>query len=313
VKNSLSLLLRISIAAALLIFLFLKTDTRVLVQVLARADFALMVAAFVLFVLLNVLVCWRWDILLKGQEIRVPFGRLLASYFSSLFFNLVLPSTIGGDAVRTLDISRHTNRHSSNILASVILDRVSGFFGLFTVLIFSLFFGFRTFGDRNILVATFFLLALVVFFSVAMFHNHFFRALVKHLPFHKLKEYLIRIHEATSGYSKRKQFLAAAWGLSLLTHVGLAFVFYISALALGIHLKVIYFLIFVPMVNAFASLPFSIGGLGLRDSACVYVFGKVGLVSAQALALSLANFGFMLGMGLIGGISYVASLYGRRV
>jgi uncharacterized protein (TIRG00374 family) len=313
VKNSLSIFFRISIAAALLIFLFLRTDTRVLAGVLKGADVFLMTEAFVLFLLLNVLVCWRWDVLLKGQDMQVPFGRLLATYFASLFFNLFFPSTIGGDTLRTLDISRYANRHSSKILASVVLDRVSGFFGLFTVLIFSLFFGFRIFGDPSILAATGILLAFVVLVSGAMFHNRFFHALVRFMPFVRFREYLIRMHDGTSGYARKKKFLAAAWGLSVLTHIGLAFVFYLAALALGIRLEMIYFLIFVPMVTAFASLPFSIGGLGLRDTACVVVFGKVGLVSAQALALSLANFGFMAGAGLVGGLAYVGALHYRRV
>lgn len=312
-KKISSFILRISIAVALLIFLLSRTDLHALGETFRQADPVLMAAAFGLLLLLNVFVCWRWDILLKGVDVRVPFGRLLASYFASLFFNLVFPSTIGGDAVRTVDISRYANRHSSDILATVVLDRVSGFFGLFTVLIFSLLFGFRIFGDPSILCAAFALLALVVFFVAAMFHSGFFGFLMRCLPFKRLRAYLDRIHAGTSSYTRKKRVLVMAWGISALTHIGLAFVFCLCALALDIKISLVYYLIFVPMVTAFASLPFSIGGLGLRDTACVFVFGKVGLSAAQSLVLSLSNFSFMLAIGLIGGCAYVAALHRRRI
>ncbi len=312
-KKLSSFILRISIAAALLVFLLLKTDLRSLGALLRQADPVFMSGALALFVLLNVIVGSRWAVLLGGIGLKVPFGRVQASYFASLFFNLVFPSTVGGDAVRTIDVARYAGHHSSAILATVILDRITGFFGLFTVLVFSLFFGFGMFREPSILVATFLLLALVVFFCALMFSRGFFAILIKLVPFQRVKEYLRKMQDVTRGYASRKRYLAAAWSLSVVTHVGLALVFYLAALAFGIRTSPIYFLIFVPMVTAFASLPVSIGGLGLRDSACVFVFGKVGLTSAQALALSFTNFAFMLAVGLLGGMCYVVALHRGRV
>ena len=89
--------------------------------------------------------------------------------------------------------------------------------------------------------------------------------------------------------------------------------YYFVAQALDVHLNLIYFLIFVPMITAFCVIPISIGGLGVRDTASIVLFGKVGLMAEKAFALSLSNFGFMLVLGLLGGISYVSTLYRRRL
>lgn len=269
--------------------------------------------AFFLLFFLNLLILLRWHILLKGLGINVRAGRLFLSYFSSLFFNLVLPSTIGGDAVRTLDIAHHTKVHSSGILATVVLDRVAGFIGLISVLIVALIFGYGVLNDASILYVALILFLAMLFLTGIMFSENFFHRVFSFLPFKKLKDYLYKIHEATFSYRQKKEILLWAWFLSVLAHVGLSFVYYVTALALGVHLKLVYFIIFVPVITAFSALPLSVGGLGLRDSASIFVFAKVGLMAEKAFALSLLNFGFMLVIGLLGGIGYVFSLHHRRI
>ncbi len=312
-KKFLSVILRISITAVLLIFLFSVTDIARLLGVVRDAHKGRLASAFALFFFLNLLVLLRWQCLLRVRGLRVGTVRLLYAYLSGLFFNLVLPSTIGGDAVRTLDIAGYTGEKSSTILGTVVMDRMFGFFGLFTVLIFSLLFGFRRFQDPSILAAAAALLVLVIFMSGIMFSRRVFRFCFGWMPFARVRDYLRRVHAVTREYRDKKGALAVAWSLSIAIHVGLAFVFLLTAAALGERVAVLYALMFVPMVTAFSSLPFSIGGLGLRDAATVFVFTKVGMSTEPAFAISLLSFGFMFLLGLLGGVSYVATLYRRRV
>ncbi|MDD5019310.1 MAG: lysylphosphatidylglycerol synthase transmembrane domain-containing protein [Candidatus Omnitrophica bacterium] len=305
--------LRISITFGLLVFLFIRSDVRRLWTVILEADASWLLGAFVLFFLLNVLVFVRWLILLRGRGIHVSPPRLFLSYLTGQFFNLIFPSTIGGDAVRTLDISRHTKKHSSDILASVILDRVSGFLGLVTVLIFSLLFGYNLFNDASIFLATGILLVLVVLFSAMMFSGRFFGLCVKCIPFAGVRGYFEKIHVQTKAYAGQRAVLWAAWMISCVAHAGLAFVYYLVARAFGLEYALIYFLIFVPMITAFSSIPVSVGGLGVRDTASVFVFAKIGIAKESAFAMSLVNFGFMLILGVLGGIGYVYLLYRRRL
>jgi uncharacterized membrane protein YbhN (UPF0104 family) len=94
---------------------------------------------------------------------------------------------------------------------------------------------------------------------------------------------------------------------------GLAFTYYLTARAFGLDYSLIYFLIFVPMITAFSSLPVSIGGLGVRDAASVFVFAKIGIAAEKAFAISLMNFGYTFLLGLLGAVGYVFILYRRRV
>jgi len=312
VKKATSAILRVSITAVLLIFLFSKTDILQLRELVRTAHKGMLAAAFGLFFLLNLLVLGRWQCLVRARGLRVGVFRLFCAYLSGLLFNLVLPSTVGGDAVRTLDIADHTGQHSSVLLGTVVMDRVGGFFGLFTVLLFSLGFGFRRFQDPRILTAAAVLCVGLALLLGIMFSRRFFRLCFGWLPFVRIKEYLRRVHAVTWGYRGKKGVLLTVWLISVAIHVGLAFVFLLTAAALGERMAVLHALMFVPMVTAFSSLPFSIGGLGLRDAATVFVFTKVGLATETAFAISLLTFGFMVLMGLMGGASYIGTLSRRR-
>ncbi len=312
-KKTASLFLRISITAGLLILLFFRTPVKKIVSIVLQVDFYWLLGAFLLFFFLNVLVFLRWFFLLRGRGIHIFPPRLFLSYLVSLFFNLIFPSTIGGDAVRTLDISRHTQRHSSGILASVVLDRVSGFLGLVTVLIFSLLFGYNVFNDASIFLVTGILLFFVIVFCGMMFSGRFFSLFASLIPFAGVRGYFGKLHEETKAYKGHRAVLWVSWIISCLTHVGLAFTYYLTARAFGLDYSLIYFLIFVPMITAFSSLPVSIGGLGVRDAASVFVFAKIGIAAEKAFAISLMNFGYTFLLGLLGAVGYVFILYRRRV
>lgn len=312
-KKTASMFLRISITLGLLIFLFFRSPVRKIVPVVLQADPYWLLGAFLAFFVLNILVFLRWLILLRGRGIHVFAPRLFLSYLVSLFFNLIFPSTIGGDTVRTLDISRHTRRHSSGILATVVLDRVSGFFGLVTVLVFSLLFGYNVFNDSSIFLATGIFLFLVFVFCGMMFSGRFFGLLAACIPSAGVRGYFEKIHAETKAYAGHRAVLWASWIISCITHVGLAFTYYLTARAFGLDYSPIYFLIFVSMITAFSSLPVSIGGLGVRDTASVFVFAKIGIAAEKAFAMSLVNFAFMFLLGLVGGIGYVFILYRRRI
>jgi uncharacterized protein (TIRG00374 family) len=312
-KKNLSYLLRISITALLLIFLFSKTDVKGLSDIVRHARVSYLASALLLFLFLNFLIVLRWQTLLRGLSLHVPLSRVFVSYLASQFFNLVLPSTIGGDTLRTLDIARYTQTPSSAVLATVVLDRVAGFFGLVVVLALALFFGASLLNDTAVLIATFVLLGIVFFMGGIAFSRRFFHTVFKYIPFKKVKEYFYQIHESTSSFKGRPRVLAQALFLAFFVQAGLPLMYYWAAYAVGAPTDLLTFFIFVPIITAFSVIPVSIGGLGVRDTACVALFAKVGIAAEKAFAISLVNFIFILFLGLCGGLTYVFALSRRRV
>ena len=71
----------------------------------------------------------KWRLLLLSDHIDIPLIKLVVSYLIAAFFNLFLPSNIGGDSYRIYDIMQKSGRGASTA-ASVLADRLSGFVAL---------------------------------------------------------------------------------------------------------------------------------------------------------------------------------------
>ena len=141
-KKILSLILRISISIILLVFLFKlnKIDLHELALDIKGADKFYLVIGFCIFIISYILGFLRWWMLLKPSGIKIPFKRLVVSYLGGNFFSIFLPSTIGGDIVRVADLSGYTKR-AKEVIATVFLDRLSGYVGLVMVIIPAFLFG----------------------------------------------------------------------------------------------------------------------------------------------------------------------------
>ena len=66
------------------------------------------------------------------------------------------------------------------------------------------------------------------------------------------------------------------------------------------------YFIYCPLINAFAALPITVGGLGLREGAFKFFFTDILHVpAAQAVALSLLCYGTNVVVSLLCGIFYM--------
>jgi uncharacterized protein (TIRG00374 family) len=121
-------LLKIVVSITLLVVIFASLEFDVFVAVVGRANPWLLLAALILILLGVVVRAYRWQILLNAIGVRVVLGELIAIYFIGFLFNNLLPSGLGGDAMRMIELNRHTER-GSDAVTSVIVDRYLGLTG----------------------------------------------------------------------------------------------------------------------------------------------------------------------------------------
>jgi uncharacterized membrane protein YbhN (UPF0104 family) len=81
----------------------------------------------------------------------------------------------------------------------------------------------------------------------------------------------------------------------------------LMARALGIQSESVYFFVFIPLIWLVTMLPISLNGLGLREGAFAFFFGQVGMISTEAVALSLLVYSCRLLAGLLGGVVFMQS------
>jgi len=256
----------------------------------------------------------RWSVLLKIVKRDLPFKRILISHCGGLFFNVFLPSTIGGDIARTVDLSLHT-KDSSAVFATVFLDRLCGFLALVIVSLTGFAYGYFCCLTRDLRLLTFIaiLAAIVALAFLVIFSKRIYSLLNKIIIFKTLRDYLAKFHDCCYSFRFQKAAMLKTILLSLCIQGFFAVVAYFIGMSLGIKLGIVYYLILIPIVNTVSFLPISLGGLGLRDNVAVVLFSAFGVASDKVAAMTLLIFAFLFSVGIMGGIVYGTSLYSRRL
>jgi len=270
-KKIISFLIRIVISIILLILLFKFQDIDIpsLLENVKHANKPLLTLAFSVSFLGYFLCFCRWKMLLNAIDIHPPFKKLIGSFSGGIFFSIFLPSTIGGDVVRSLDLSAHTQK-PREVIATVFLDRLSGYMGVVIVVLFSLFFGWRLVCDsRAVLLSIAIITSVLILILLVLFNGFLFSQINKLLSSPRagrIQESLKSLHQELHYFKDHKKVLIKNLVFSLLVQIVSPLATYVAALALGINVNFIYFFIFYPIIAAITLLPIAIGGLGLRES-----------------------------------------------
>lgn len=321
-----SIFFRISVSIILLAFLFKQIDKRVLLATIKNVDKSLLFLAFFIFFINYILCLFRWEMLLKTAKIYLPFKRVIISFAGGTFFSLFLPSTIGGDFVRSLDLAIHTKR-PREVVATVFLDRLSGYIGLVIVALLAVFFGSRLMQDKNVFISVAIITTILIVVLLILFNKFLYSKINQLLHssgrspaqgkglsvLDNIRESLKNLHQEIHIFRHQKKVILQNLVLSLFIQAINPITFYVIALSLGIKMNIIYFFVYLPIIGAITLLPISIGGLGLRDATTIFFFAKAGLAKDLAFAMSLLSFFFILIYGILGGLIYVFTVHHRRI
>jgi hypothetical protein len=251
---------------------------------------------------------YRWQILIRAQGDEVPLGFLVKSYLVGNFFNLFLPTRFGGDVVRIWDGSRY----SHSLLKSSAIVIVERFTGVIVLLTFAFVVSLsRLEVAQNLpiiwvsLVIGFLGLAAIYLFFTPL-ASRFLEKIPEKGIWKKLKSQTQEFRRVVLVYKDKKRafFLALFWALLLQVNVILHYFLAGKAYHLGVPL--LDYFIFIPIILLILTMPVTISGLGLREELFILIFATYGIAEHVAFSFSIiADFGFTLVIGLIGGILFI--------
>ncbi|MDD5281970.1 MAG: lysylphosphatidylglycerol synthase transmembrane domain-containing protein [Candidatus Omnitrophica bacterium] len=316
-KKVLSVLLRIVISAVLLfvLFKFNKIDFSALMNDIKDANRIFLAVGFIFIPLVNILGFLRWKMLLKSAGIIIPLKKLISAFCGGIFFSIFLPSTIGGDLVKAVDLVSHTQK-AKQVIATVFLDRLSGYIGLVLVVLPAIMLGGPLIEDKIVYFSVAIIVIMLIIVLLLLFNSFIYNRITRFLSVPgagKIREAIKDMHREIHVFRNHKKMIVANLSLSLLIQALFPVSAYFVGLSLGVRIDLIYFLIFLPIIGAITLLPVSMGGLGLREGLYVVYFAKAGVIKQLALAMSLLSFSFIVFSGAIGGIIYVLTVHHRRL
>ncbi len=303
-RGRLASLVKVAVSACLLAVLLRRVSPREAVAALAAANWPLLGLALAIYVGTVPLRALRWRALVHAKGIAVPLRRLVALYFVGGFFNIMLPTGVGGDAVRAYELA-HDTRESELAVGTVFVDRALGLLVLLLLAALALPFWSGPFDPWVAWLVGALALASLGGMTLLLAGRPLvavYRRLPARLGALIDRPVLRRLYCSLSGYPGRS--LAEAIAVSVLFNLLLVAVNQLIGLGFGVHIPTGQYVICVSL-SAFAStLPISLGGLGVREGAFAELFGQVGVPAALALSMSLTFYLMNVVSGLIGGLLY---------
>lgn len=311
-KRRLSLAARFGVSLAALWYVSTLIDIAQTIKILRTTDFRYLAWAFSAFLAVNFIMVVRWRFFIRALALTTSFLQLIRYHGIGLFGNLFMPSAIGGDVLKVVGLCQGHNK-KERVVASVLLDRLSGFAAIVVVAILAFIFGYHLIEDQTILISIG-LMAMGSLGVTLLLFNHFLYAFGCRIfqRFPAVTQRLMQLHEDLGMLKERPLEALKAIGASCLSQTAFIITWYGIALALHQDINILYFFVFVPLICVASSVP-SIGGLGAREAGAAYLFTKAGMTSGVAVSLSLISFLFMVLVGLMGGLVYVTTIPSRRV
>lgn len=298
--------LNVALSAAVIAYLVWQIDVGETIDQIGAANGYYLLAGFLVYIASTVGMAWRWQLLLAARGIREPLSWLTGMYFVGYAATQVLPTGIGGDAVRIVEHSRRRPGRGGEVAAAVLLERVIGSAGVLVMVAIGLLAAIGRYDDiRYLVVVELVCIAAVgmgiflLFSRAARSRLHFVGRITARL---RVERHARSLYEAMHAYRDHPRDVLVV----LVVSVALQFVRIVSiwlcGLAVGIDLSVLVYVILGPLLFLVMMVPFTINGLGVREAFFVAFLGRFDVDPDTAFAAGFLFYAVTIATAVPGGI-----------
>jgi uncharacterized membrane protein YbhN (UPF0104 family) len=215
----------------------------------------------------------------------------------------VLPTAVGGDAVRLIDLARRTGARAE-AAASIVVDRVVGTAALVVLAAAGALAGGGSLSGGSVLAleaALALACAVTAWLALARSARPLLRRLVPLARRLRLEAPARAVYEDLHAYRAHGATLGVVFALAVLAQLLRVVVIAMLARGMGLDVGFGTFLLLGPVLFLVTVVPISLNGIGLREAAFVALLRGVGVSTADAFVLGLAFFAVGLLTAALGG------------
>ena len=283
-----------------------KEGRDALLTTLSGANLWVLGLSVLVGVVINLASAFKWWMLIRAQDIVAGYWRVFSYYLVGQFYNQVLPTSVGGDVVRSYELGRFTGRQA-DALASVFVERYTGVLVLLLIAGTAVLAQLARFDSRIIYIS-------LVAFSIGL-------ALIAWLvldlrAYAKVRNFVIgmapklstlftkidKLLDSISAYRQSPRALVVAFANSFLFYFIAVVNVYVTALVFQADVAFVDILIATPVIMLLMNLPISLGNLFLMEFSYSSVFVLMGYSPALGLSVAVTMRLKSLIDGVMGGV-----------
>jgi glycosyltransferase 2 family protein len=270
-----------------LAYLVWKVNLHETIDVLLDADpwwFALAIAIMIGTALPMAL---RWQWLMRAQSMPDSFAWLTRAYFVSYTAGQILPTSIGGDAMRVYETARRHQGRTADVTAIVLLERGLG--GASTVLLgaigFVLALGTYDVGAYLWIEGAFVLGTLVLIFL--FFARTARPLLIRTQPLLRrlrVERHMRAFYDGVHHFRGHVRLIVGVFVFTTVIQAVRVLAIWAGGKAVGIDLGPRIYYVMGPLFFLVLLVPFTLNGIAVREAFFVSFLGSVGVPADQAFA-----------------------------
>ena len=280
------------LTSAAVAYLVWKIDLDTAIDILAGANLGWFALAAAIMVLTVPVLAARWGWLLHAHAIDERVLWLTRTYFVAYTAGQVLPTSLGGDAVRVVETVRRHPGRTAVVTGTVLLGAV----------------GFLLSVGRYDVSAYLWLEGVFVFGTIVLgflFFSRSARPLLRRaqplLERLRIARPLRAFYEGVHHYRSRPRLLAGVLAVTLAVQAVRILAIWACARAVGIELDARVYYVMGPLLFLVMLIPFTLNGLAVREAFFVSFLGSLGIGSNEAFAAGFLFFLVAVLMAIPGG------------
>jgi uncharacterized protein (TIRG00374 family) len=286
-------------------YLVWKIDLSRTWHLLSHAHFAYFLGAVAIMVGSVWPMAWRWQRLLQARGIHDRLSWLVRAYFVAYTAGQLLPTAVGGDAVRIYETARRHTGRGGQVAGSVLLERALG--GAATLALagvgFVLALGRYDVGAYLWVEGAFVVGTIVL--SVALFSRRIRPLLAKTVPLLRavrLERPIRAAYEGIHAYREHPGLLGGVFSLTLVVQAVRVLAIWLAGRAVGVELSPRPYYVMGPLLFLVLLVPFSVNGIAVRESFFVSFLGNLGVDADKAFATGFLFFVVTLCLSVPGAV-----------
>lgn len=336
-RSALKYLIKAFISIGFFYILFTFVETNELSRLFHQVDYLYLILSILITWIMVMASCMKWKVILDMKGKKLSYWSLLKVYCIGYFFSNMLPSTIGGDVVRSYYVGNEIKNHAHSAVA-IFIERFSGILLLFCLAMVMPLFWPGLYANTTVIIpalaSCFFLILFLwlIFARTPLIIIGKFRAVVFSIfkklseqkafswlekPFGfiekmwlifegKLEKIKTELAEAAKTIKNDRKCLINIVLLTVLFYVLTWLNVYFSYKTFSVEVSLLLVCALTPTIMFAAHLPVTIlGNIGYFESIFVYYFLLAGIPAEHSLAMGLLLRFKILMIGIIGFFIYM--------
>jgi glycosyltransferase 2 family protein len=304
-----NLLLKTLVSGGLVTVLFVLVDWDAFLKAIIAADILLIALGGLLVFSGTALSVSRWLPVLHYYGVPLKWSTGFKLYIEGSFFSTFLPTSFGGDAYKFLVLSKRVPEKKSEIAASMIIERGSGFVFLiiFNLLLSPLFLKTIEFSTPLLImelgILSIFILSILMFAFKTKVESLLDQIFGDKSRFYS--KFKVFVHSVTSIRSTQLALLTSFFSILFIVNITIGQLLYLNAF--GASVNPLFVLWAVSIIYLGGIIPISLNSIGILEGLSVFLYSLAGVSFEIALAIAVVGRVLAILANSLGGLTYLLS------